>query len=165
MPPAVPPPLDPAAPGAPVPTVPAASGASMLGAVDGLDDELVADLVRCGVTTLDELEERYARAETPVVSNNSAHRATPDVPMLLPEVNPEHLAELLVRDKNENPSNYAMVTISEGAHIVGGKIICVQGWDRGPTEDKGACWEAGELGPVVRKLVEQSREPEGMSPL
>ncbi len=37
--------------------------------------------------------------------------------------NPEHLAELLVRDKNENPSNYAMVTISEGAHIVGGKII------------------------------------------
>jgi aspartate-semialdehyde dehydrogenase len=41
-----------------------------------------------------ELEERYARAECPVVSNNSAHRATPDVPMLLPEVNPEHLAAL-----------------------------------------------------------------------
>jgi aspartate-semialdehyde dehydrogenase len=38
------------------------------------------------------LEDRYARAETPVVSNNSAHRATPDVPMLLPEVNPEHLS-------------------------------------------------------------------------
>jgi aspartate-semialdehyde dehydrogenase len=39
-----------------------------------------------------ELEERYAKAETPVVSNNSAHRWTPDVPMLLPEVNPEHIA-------------------------------------------------------------------------
>jgi aspartate-semialdehyde dehydrogenase len=38
------------------------------------------------------LEEAYARAETPVVSNNSAHRATPDVPMLIPEVNPEHAA-------------------------------------------------------------------------
>ena len=38
------------------------------------------------------LEDAYARAETPVVSNNSAHRATPDIPMLLPEVNPEHLA-------------------------------------------------------------------------
>jgi aspartate-semialdehyde dehydrogenase len=38
------------------------------------------------------LEEAYARAETPVVSNNSAHRATPDVPMMVPEVNPEHAA-------------------------------------------------------------------------
>jgi aspartate-semialdehyde dehydrogenase len=40
------------------------------------------------------LEEAYARAETPVVSNNSAHRATPDVPMIIPEVNPEHAAVL-----------------------------------------------------------------------
>jgi aspartate-semialdehyde dehydrogenase len=38
------------------------------------------------------LEEDYARSETPVVSNNSAHRATPDVPMMIPEVNPEHTA-------------------------------------------------------------------------
>jgi aspartate-semialdehyde dehydrogenase len=38
------------------------------------------------------LEEDYARAETPVVSNNSAHRATPDVPMMIPEVNAEHAA-------------------------------------------------------------------------
>jgi len=38
------------------------------------------------------LEEAYARRETPVVSNNSAHRATPDVPMMIPEVNPEHAA-------------------------------------------------------------------------
>ncbi len=36
------------------------------------------------------IEEEYARAETPVVSNNSAHRWTPDVPMLIPELNPEH---------------------------------------------------------------------------
>ena len=38
------------------------------------------------------LEERYAKAELPVVSNNSAHRWTPDVPMVVPEINPEHLA-------------------------------------------------------------------------
>lgn len=38
------------------------------------------------------LEERYAKLECPVISNNSAHRSTPDVPMLLPEVNPEHAA-------------------------------------------------------------------------
>jgi len=37
------------------------------------------------------LEEKYARLECPVVSNNSAHRWTPDVPMVVPEINPEHL--------------------------------------------------------------------------
>lgn len=36
------------------------------------------------------IEEAYAKAETPVVSNNSAHRWTPDVPMVVPEINPEH---------------------------------------------------------------------------
>ncbi|SFO41774.1 aspartate-semialdehyde dehydrogenase [Anaerocolumna aminovalerica] len=38
------------------------------------------------------IEEAYAKTETPVVSNNSAHRWTPDVPMVVPEINPEHLA-------------------------------------------------------------------------
>ena len=37
------------------------------------------------------LEEAYARRGCPVVSNNSAHRWTPDVPMVVPEINPEHL--------------------------------------------------------------------------
>ena len=37
------------------------------------------------------LEEAYAKHECPVVSNNSAHRWTPDVPMVIPELNPEHL--------------------------------------------------------------------------
>ena len=36
------------------------------------------------------IEEAYAKTETPVVSNNSAHRWTPDVPMIVPEINPEH---------------------------------------------------------------------------
>jgi aspartate-semialdehyde dehydrogenase len=36
------------------------------------------------------LEEDYARAETPIVSNNSAHRWTPDAPMMIPEINPDH---------------------------------------------------------------------------
>ncbi len=36
------------------------------------------------------IEESYAKTETPVVSNNSAHRWTPDVPMVIPEINPEH---------------------------------------------------------------------------
>ena len=37
------------------------------------------------------LEEAYAKTETPVVSNNSAHRTTPDVPMVIPEINADHL--------------------------------------------------------------------------
>ncbi len=36
------------------------------------------------------LEERYAKAECPVISNNSAHRGTPDVPMIIPEINADH---------------------------------------------------------------------------
>ena len=36
------------------------------------------------------IEEAYAKTETPVVSNNSAHRWTPDVPMVVPEINPQH---------------------------------------------------------------------------
>jgi aspartate-semialdehyde dehydrogenase len=53
------------------------------------------DFIFCAVDMpkdqIRELEERYARAETPVVSNNSAHRWTTDVPMVIPEINPEHL--------------------------------------------------------------------------
>ena len=36
------------------------------------------------------IEEEYAKTETPVVSNNSAHRWTPDVPMVIPEINCDH---------------------------------------------------------------------------
>ena len=38
------------------------------------------------------LEERYAKAECPVMSNNSANRGTPDVPMIIPEINADHAA-------------------------------------------------------------------------
>lgn len=52
------------------------------------------DFVFCAVDMPKEetaaLEEAYARAETPLVSNNSAHRWTPDVPMMVPEINPHH---------------------------------------------------------------------------
>ena len=55
----------------------------------------MVDFVFCAVDMKKEeiraLEEQYAKAECPVVSNNSAHRFTPDVPMVVPEINPEHL--------------------------------------------------------------------------
>ena len=53
------------------------------------------DFVFCAVNMdkakIRALEEAYAKKEVPVVSNNSAHRFTADVPMIIPEVNPEHL--------------------------------------------------------------------------
>lgn len=53
------------------------------------------DFVFCAVDMkkdeIKALEEAYAKAECPVISNNSAHRATPDVPMVVPEINPEHI--------------------------------------------------------------------------
>lgn len=45
------------------------------------------------------LEEQYAKAECPVVSNNSAHRYTQDVPMVIPEINPEHLTVIEAQRK------------------------------------------------------------------
>jgi aspartate-semialdehyde dehydrogenase len=52
------------------------------------------DFVFCAVDMKKEeiaaLEEAYAKAEIPVISNNSAHRNTADVPMLIPEINPAH---------------------------------------------------------------------------
>ncbi|MDY3257026.1 MAG: aspartate-semialdehyde dehydrogenase [Ruminococcus callidus] len=53
------------------------------------------DFVFCAVNMKKEdikvLEEKYAKLECPVVSNNSAHRFTDDVPMVVPEVNPQHI--------------------------------------------------------------------------
>lgn len=45
------------------------------------------------------LEETYAKHECPVVSNNSAHRGTPDVPMIIPEVNAEHMSVIEAQRK------------------------------------------------------------------
>jgi len=53
------------------------------------------DFVFCAVDMKKEetklLEEKYVQCETPVISCNSAHRMVPDVPMVIPEVNPEHI--------------------------------------------------------------------------
>jgi len=53
------------------------------------------DFIFCAVdmkkNEIQALEEAYAKTGTPVISNNSAHRWTPDVPMVIPEVNPGHI--------------------------------------------------------------------------
>ena len=67
--------------------------------MDAADVKAVADkvdFVFCAVNMpkaeIKALEEAYAKAECPVISNNSANRHTPDVPMVIPELNADHLA-------------------------------------------------------------------------
>lgn len=61
------------------------------------------DFVFCAVNMDKEkikaLEETYAKREIPVVSNNSAHRFTPDVPMVIPEINADHLEAIAAQKK------------------------------------------------------------------
>ena len=75
--------------------VPAAAAALTVG--NAADVAAIADrvdFVFCAVDMAKDatakLEDDYARAETPVVSSNSAHRWTPDVPMMIPEINADH---------------------------------------------------------------------------
>ncbi len=75
--------------------VPAATAKLVVGnASDVAGIASKVDFVFCAVDMAKEetatLEEAYARAETPLVSNNSAHRWTPDVPMMVPEINAHH---------------------------------------------------------------------------
>ncbi|MCF0146011.1 MAG: aspartate-semialdehyde dehydrogenase [Eubacterium sp.] len=69
--------------------------------IDRIKDEV--DFVFCALNMpkdeIREIEERYAKAEVPVVSNNSAHRWTPDVPMVVPEINDQHFEVIEAQKK------------------------------------------------------------------
>ena len=62
------------------------------------------------------IEEEYAKTETPVVSNNSAHRWTPDVPMLIPEINPEHV-EVIEAQKKRLGTTRGFVAVKPNCSI------------------------------------------------
>lgn len=62
------------------------------------------------------LEDAYAKTETPVVSNNSAHRGTPDVPMIVPELNPEH-ADVIEYQKKRLGTTRGFVTVKPNCSI------------------------------------------------
>ncbi len=78
------------------------------------------DFVFCAVDMAKDatakLEEDYARAETPVVSNNSAHRWTPDVPMIIPEINPEH-AGVIEAQRRRLGTRRGFVTVKPNCSI------------------------------------------------
>lgn len=62
------------------------------------------------------LEEKYAKAEIPVVSNNSANRWTPDVPMVVPELNPEHL-EVIASQRKRLGTKRGFVAVKPNCSI------------------------------------------------
>ena len=62
------------------------------------------------------IEEAYAKAETPVVSNNSAHRWTPDVPMIVPELNPEH-ADVIEYQKKRLGTKRGFIAVKPNCSI------------------------------------------------
>lgn len=62
------------------------------------------------------IEEAYAKTGTPVVSNNSAHRWTPDVPMVVPEMNPEHL-EVIDAQKKRLGTDRGFIVVKPNCSI------------------------------------------------
>ncbi|MCD7711411.1 MAG: aspartate-semialdehyde dehydrogenase, partial [Firmicutes bacterium] len=93
-------------------TTPLPDAAANMRVYDAADADTVAgmcDFVFCAVNMgKDEtraLEEAYAKRETPVISNNSANRSTPDVPMLIPEINEQHLEVIAYQRKRLGTKN------------------------------------------------------------
>lgn len=80
----------------------------------------MVDFVFCAVDMpkeeIKKLEERYARAECPVVSNNSAHRFTPDVPMVIPEINDGHL-EVIASQKQRLGTKRGFVAVKSNCSL------------------------------------------------
>ncbi|MBR6696780.1 MAG: aspartate-semialdehyde dehydrogenase [Lachnospiraceae bacterium] len=78
------------------------------------------DFVFCAVDMkkdeIKAIEEAYAKAEVPVVSNNSANRWTKDIPMVVPEINPEHL-EVIEAQKKRLGTNRGFICVKPNCSI------------------------------------------------
>lgn len=91
--------------------------------MDAADVEKVAalvDFVFCAVDMkkdeIKALEEAYAKAECPVVSNNSANRFTPDVPMIIPEINDGHL-EIIESQKKRLGTKRGFIAVKSNCSL------------------------------------------------
>ena len=80
----------------------------------------MVDFVFCAVDMKKDeiraLEERYAKAECPVMSNNSAHRHTPDVPRIVPEINPEH-AEVVAAQRKRLGTKRGFISVKSNCSL------------------------------------------------
>jgi len=85
-------------------------------------DKIVSmvDFVFCAVDMkkdeIKALEEAYAKKECPVVSNNSAHRGTPDVPMIIPEINADH-AEIIHAQRKRLGTKRGFVSVKSNCSL------------------------------------------------
>jgi aspartate-semialdehyde dehydrogenase len=104
----------------PAPVPPAVAPLTVGNASDVARIAEQVDFVFCAVDmpkdATAKLEDDYARAETPVVSNNSAHRWTPDVPMIVPEINPEHL-DVIAAQRRRLGTARGFVTVKPNCSI------------------------------------------------
>ena len=78
--------------------------------------DFVLSAVNMSKDEIKEIEEEYAKTETPVVSNNSAHRWTPDVPMVVPEINPEHF-EVIESQKKRLGTTRGFIAVKPNCSI------------------------------------------------
>ena len=79
------------------------------------------------------IEEKYALAETPVVSNNSAHRWTPDVPMIVPEINASH-ADVIEFQKKRLGTKRGFVAVKPNCSIQSYAPVLTAWMDFEPTQ-------------------------------
>ena len=91
--------------------------------MDASDVEAVAgrvDFVFCAVDMKKEeikaLEEAYAKAECPVMSNNSANRSTPDVPMIIPEINADH-AKIIASQRKRLGTKRGFISVKSNCSL------------------------------------------------
>lgn len=82
----------------------------------------LVDMVFCAVNMKKDevlaLEERYAKAELPVISNNSANRWTEDVPMVIPEINPSHI-EVIPAQRKRLGTKRGFIAVKPNCSIQG----------------------------------------------
>lgn len=86
--------------------------------VKGISDnvDFVFSAVNMTKDEIKKIEEDYAKTETPVVSNNSAHRWTPDVPMIIPEINAQH-AEIIPSQKKRLGTTRGFIAVKPNCSI------------------------------------------------
>ncbi|EOS40371.1 aspartate-semialdehyde dehydrogenase [Lachnospiraceae bacterium] len=87
------------------------------------------------------IEEAYAKTETPVVSNNSAHRWTPDVPMVVPEINVEHF-DVIADQKKRLGTTRGFIAVKPNCSIQS-YAPCLAAWKEfGPKEVAATTYQA-----------------------
>ena len=77
------------------------------------------------------IEEAYAKTETPVVSNNSAHRWTPDVPMVVPEINVEHF-DVIESQKKRLGTERGFIAVKPNCSIQSYTLVLLHGRNLAP---------------------------------